>query len=369
MIKRLLFLFLLAPSVIFAMEQAALKDYYKILQIKRTASGDDIKKNYRRLALQFHPDKNSDPSAADRFKEISEAYQVLSDPAKKARYDSITGSGSAPFSGRNSGFSVDNARFAAEAQRIFTQGSFSMQDAKNLFDSCFASREERDRFMAGAGQLMDTLFTGVAVALSRPDCPAPIDAESRAILLAKVQAARLKDQERIENELCNKPMPPLRGRSALVIELDEEDDGPKAKSARPTKPAASRALLTESQADDESSDGEVAALIPSPSPAAASASSSASNVTRAFRNLRIEEEAEQAQPAAVKPAAALAPAQPKSAPKRPLAKAAPKKAAPKQVQRDNLVIEFSDDSDDESTPGSKAAAKMQKKETPKGAGK
>ena len=66
------------------------KDYYKILGVERKASADDIRKSYRKLAMQFHPDKNpGDKKAEDKFKEINEAYQVLSDEKKRARYDQL----------------------------------------------------------------------------------------------------------------------------------------------------------------------------------------------------------------------------------------------------------------------------------------
>jgi curved DNA-binding protein len=66
------------------------KDYYKILGVERNASEDDIKRAYRKMALQYHPDRNQgDKQAEDRFKEINEAYQVLNDPAKRARYDQL----------------------------------------------------------------------------------------------------------------------------------------------------------------------------------------------------------------------------------------------------------------------------------------
>ena len=55
------------------------KDYYRILGISRGATQDDIKKAYKKMALKFHPDKNKDPGAEDKFKEIAEAYEVLSD--------------------------------------------------------------------------------------------------------------------------------------------------------------------------------------------------------------------------------------------------------------------------------------------------
>lgn len=63
------------------------KDYYKILGISKGASDDEIKKAYRKLALKYHPDKNKSPGAEDRFKEIAEAYEVLSDKKKRDIYD------------------------------------------------------------------------------------------------------------------------------------------------------------------------------------------------------------------------------------------------------------------------------------------
>jgi molecular chaperone DnaJ len=64
------------------------RDYYEVLGVTRQASAEDLKKAYRRLALQYHPDKNpGDKAAEERFKEAAEAYAVLSDPDKRARYD------------------------------------------------------------------------------------------------------------------------------------------------------------------------------------------------------------------------------------------------------------------------------------------
>lgn len=66
----------------------ASKDYYEVLGLQKGASDDEIKKAFRKLAIKYHPDKNQgNKEAEDRFKEINEAYQVLSDPEKKSRYD------------------------------------------------------------------------------------------------------------------------------------------------------------------------------------------------------------------------------------------------------------------------------------------
>jgi len=63
------------------------KDYYKTLGISKSASEDDIKKAYRKMALNYHPDKNKSPGAEEKFKEVAEAYEVLSDPEKRKLYD------------------------------------------------------------------------------------------------------------------------------------------------------------------------------------------------------------------------------------------------------------------------------------------
>jgi molecular chaperone DnaJ len=82
-------------------------DYYEVLQVERTASDGELKAAYRKLAMQYHPDRNpNNPDAEEKFKACSEAYQVLSDPDKRAAYDrfghaAVNGAGAAgnPFSG------------------------------------------------------------------------------------------------------------------------------------------------------------------------------------------------------------------------------------------------------------------------------
>src|SRR5579863_9160149 len=83
----------------------AKQDFYKLLEVARTATEAEIKKAYRRLAMKFHPDRNpDDPDAEHKFKEAKEAYEVLCDPQKRAVYDQFghagleggRGGGSAP---------------------------------------------------------------------------------------------------------------------------------------------------------------------------------------------------------------------------------------------------------------------------------
>jgi len=88
------------------------RDYYEVLEVQKTATADEIKKAYRKKAIQYHPDKNpGDKTAEEKFKEAAEAYDVLSDPNKKARYDQFghAGMGGAGgFGGQAGGFSMDD---------------------------------------------------------------------------------------------------------------------------------------------------------------------------------------------------------------------------------------------------------------------
>ena len=72
----------------------AAKDYYQVLGVAQDADAEAIKKSYRKLARKYHPDANpDDPAAEERFKEISEAYRVVSDPEKRKQYDAMRRAG------------------------------------------------------------------------------------------------------------------------------------------------------------------------------------------------------------------------------------------------------------------------------------
>lgn len=109
----------------------AKRDFYEVLGVDKSASKDDIKKAYRKLAIKYHPDKNPDDKAAeDKFKEAAEAYEVLSDEDKKARYDRFghagVGQGGGGFGG--GGMTMDD---------IFSQFGDIFGQSGGPFDSFF----------------------------------------------------------------------------------------------------------------------------------------------------------------------------------------------------------------------------------------
>src|SRR3990172_5134613 len=78
---------------------AAKRDYYEVLAISRSATDEEVKKAFRKLAHQFHPDLNKNHDAEERFKEVNEAYEVLSDPDKRSNYDRFGHAGPQGFGG------------------------------------------------------------------------------------------------------------------------------------------------------------------------------------------------------------------------------------------------------------------------------
>lgn len=106
-------------------------DYYDILEVSRTGTADEIKKAYRKKALQYHPDKNpGDASAEKRFKEVSEAYEVLSDEKKRQIYDRH---GKEGLQGAAAGAGMHGFASMDEALRTF-MGAFGMGGGESIFD-------------------------------------------------------------------------------------------------------------------------------------------------------------------------------------------------------------------------------------------
>ena len=113
----------------------AFQDYYDALGVSRDASSDEIRQAYRRLARRYHPDVNKEAGAEDRFKEISEAYEVLRDPEKRERYDRLganwkAGQDVSGAAGFEEAFAVGNG--FGDIRSGFESGEFS-----DFFDSLF----------------------------------------------------------------------------------------------------------------------------------------------------------------------------------------------------------------------------------------
>ena len=135
------------------------RDYYEVLGVSKNATPDEIKKAYRKLAMKYHPDVNKDPGAEDKFKEINEAYEVLSDEQKRQTYDQFGHAG------------MDGA---------FNQGGFQggftdFGDLGDIFGSFFGGgfgsgfggssrrqsnqpRQGQDRYMQMRIDFMDAIF-------------------------------------------------------------------------------------------------------------------------------------------------------------------------------------------------------------------
>ncbi len=108
------------------------KDFYEVLGLKKGASDAEIKSAYRKLARTHHPDIDKSEGAAKRFNEVSEAYQILSDPQKKAQYDQFGHSGPNPFSGGGNPFGGGGRSYSYS-----TSGFPGFEDPFDLFDQIF----------------------------------------------------------------------------------------------------------------------------------------------------------------------------------------------------------------------------------------
>src|SRR3989337_2157092 len=118
---------------------AAKRDYYDVLGVARNASEEELKRAYRRLAMQYHPDRNPEPDAEARFKEINEAYEVLGDAEKRARYDRYGSPEASPF------------------ERGFE--GFGFGGLGDVFDAFFGGTSVRSQPQRGADQRLDLQLT------------------------------------------------------------------------------------------------------------------------------------------------------------------------------------------------------------------
>ena len=117
----------------------AKRDYYEVLGISRNATKEEIKNSYRKLALQYHPDRNKSPDAEEKFKEISEAYAVLSDDEKKQQYDSFG------HEGIGARYSYDDIFRGANFEDVFRDLGFGFGGFESIFESFFGRRPWYER--------------------------------------------------------------------------------------------------------------------------------------------------------------------------------------------------------------------------------
>ena len=121
------------------------RDYYEVLGVEKTASAEEIKKAYRKKAIQYHPDKNpGDKEAEEKFKEAAEAYEVLSDPQKRQRYDQF-GMAGMQGAGGFSGGGMSMEDIFAHFGDIFEGAGFDLGDIGNMFMGGGRSRGPRVR--------------------------------------------------------------------------------------------------------------------------------------------------------------------------------------------------------------------------------
>ncbi len=123
------------------------RDFYEVLGLSKGAGKDEIKKAYRKLAVKFHPDKNpGDTAAEEKFKEATEAYEVLSDEQKRQRYDQFGHAAFGPGSGAGGGAGGFGGVDLEEALRTF-MGAFGSGGGGSIFDNFFGGggREDSNR--------------------------------------------------------------------------------------------------------------------------------------------------------------------------------------------------------------------------------
>ena len=129
------------------------RDYYEVLGVNKDANDKELKKAFRSLARKYHPDKNSDPGADDKFKEIQEAFAVLSDSEKRAQYDRFGHSG--PQMG--GGFSGFDIRY----EDLFGSG------LDDLFSNLFGGGGRRSRPRQARGQSIPVSYTHLTLPTKR----------------------------------------------------------------------------------------------------------------------------------------------------------------------------------------------------------
>lgn len=147
-------------------------DYYKILGVEKGASIEEIKKAYRKLALQYHPDRGGSQSDQQRFKEASEAYQVLSDPQKRSQYDQF-GRTDFSTSGSQAGFNGFQGEFEGVEFDFGGFGGFG-DIFENFFGQAFSQVQAEIKITPAQAVLGDKLEASIGGEKINFDLPAGV---------------------------------------------------------------------------------------------------------------------------------------------------------------------------------------------------
>ena len=188
-------------------------DYYRILDIPESASEKQIKEAYRRLAFQYHPDRNQDPDSSAKMKAINEAYAVLSNPTKRRDYDAVRRQfGSAAYGRFRSTYTENDIFKGSDINRIFEEmaGAFGFRGFEEIFKEAYGEGYRSFEFRRPGFSARGFIFTG------RPRTNRPIHAGKPPLFAERLSRYLLRQFTGVEL--------PERGRDVIeTIDLSPQE--------------------------------------------------------------------------------------------------------------------------------------------------